>query len=156
MEKKIVIDYKEFSDVSFFNEIEKELVLKAQLIAKKAYSPYSKFNVGAVVLLENGQVVEGNNQENAAYPSGICAERVALFYAGSNFPEVSVKILVVVSEGDLLVENQFVTPCGACRQVMLESEKRQKEPLKVILTSQSGRILVFNSALDLLPLSFGF
>ena len=155
MEKKIVIDYKEFSDVSFLDEIEKELVLRARLIAEKAYSPYSKFNVGAVVLLENGQIIEANNQENAAYPSGICAERVALFFAGSNFPSVPVKTLVITSKGDLLNENQFITPCGACRQVMLESENRQNESMKVVLTSQNGRVLVFNSAIDLLPFSFG-
>ena len=156
MDKKISIDYKEFSDVSFLSNNEKELVSKARLIAEKAYSPYSRFKVGATVLLDNGQVIEGNNQENAAFSSGICAERVALFFSGANFPTIAIKTIVVSCNGDLLTENQFITPCGSCRQVMLESENRQSEPIKIILTSQNGRVLVFNSAIDLLPFSFGF
>ncbi len=156
MDKRIVIDYKEYTNVSFLTEIEQEMILKAQLIAKQAYSPYSNFNVGASLLLESGEVVLANNQENAAYPSGLCAERVALFYAGANFPLDTVNTLVIVAKGDLLKVDQIITPCGSCRQVMLESEKRQDKPIKIILTSQNGKVIVFSSVLDLLPFSFGF
>ena len=154
MDKKISIDYKEFSDVSFLSNNEKELVSKARLIAEKAYSPYSRFKVGATVLLDNCQVIEGNNQENAAYSSGICAERVALFFSGANFPTIAIKTIVVACNGDLLTENQLITPCGSCRQVLLESEARQNNPIEVLLVQRSGEILVLDTVQNLLP--FGF
>lgn len=121
----------------------------------KAYAPYSKFHVGASVLLENGEIVEGNNQENIAYPSGLCAERVALFWVGANFPDTKVLTLAIVAKGDLLPVDQILSPCGGCRQVMLETELRQDVSYRIIIVSQNNRTMIFNSAKDLLPFSFG-
>jgi cytidine deaminase len=120
-----------------------------------AYAPYSKFKVGAAVLLEDGTVITGNNQENIAYPSGLCAERVALFAAGANNADKQVRSIAITAEGDLLKDSEIVSPCGGCRQVMLETERRQKSPCRIILVGQNGNALVFNSAEDLLPLAFG-
>jgi cytidine deaminase len=120
--------------------------------AYKAYAPYSHFHVGASVLLENGKVVTGNNQENAAYPSGLCAERVALFAAGAQYPDIAVSTLAIaaVTEGKQV---KLITPCGACRQVLLEPEARSKQPVQILLCG-SDEVYLINSASALLPLSF--
>ena len=131
------------------------LVERAFNACGKAYAPYSKFHVGASVLLENGEIVEGNNQENIAYPSGLCAERVALFWVGANFPDTKVLTLAIVAKGDLLPVDQILSPCGGCRQVMLETELRQGVAYRIIIVSQNKRTMIFNSAKDLLPFSFG-
>jgi cytidine deaminase len=134
---------------------EQELVEKAQEASAKAYAPYSHFFVGASVLLDNGAIVTGNNQENIAYPSGLCAERVALFYVGANYPEQSVRTLVVVAKGTLVKPEDCISPCGACRQVIAESEFRQKTPIRMILVAQNGRTFLFDKASDLLVFPFG-
>ena len=131
------------------------LVERAFNACSKAYAPYSKFHVGASVLLANGEIVEGNNQENIAYPSGLCAERVALFWVGANFPTTNILTLAIVAKGDLLPVDQILSPCGGCRQVMLETELRQDVPYRIIIVSQNNRTMIFNSAKDLLPFSFG-
>ena len=120
--------------------------------AKRAYAPYSQFQVGAAVLLKDGTVVEGNNQENIAYPSGLCAERVALFTAGASFPEQPVETIAIVAmkDGEVLPS---VAPCGACRQVMLETEQRYGQPIRILLCGKDETILI-NAASDLLPFSF--
>lgn len=155
MNKIITIDYQELEDYALLDASDHVLVEKAYSICDKAYAPYSKFNVGAAALLSNGEVVLGSNQENIAYPSGLCAERVALFYAGANFSDQSVKTLCIVAKGDLLPMDKLLSPCGACRQVMLETEIRQIEPYRVILVSQNKRTIIFSSAKDLLPFAFG-
>ena len=120
---------------------------------KNAYAPYSQFNVGAAVLLANGQIITGSNQENAAYPSGLCAERVALFYASSHYPGIPVEVLAVtaVTAGKQV---ERISPCGGCRQVMKEMENRYKQPVRLLLCGRE-EILCLESAEDLLPLSFG-
>lgn len=148
-------EYQLFDSWQELNDSDKSLVDKAYSICEKAYAPYSKFKVGASVLLDNGEIILGNNQENIAYPSGLCAERVALFYLGANFPDQEVKTLCIVAEGDLLPFDQILSPCGSCRQVMLETETRQKNPFRVILVSQNKRTIIFSSAKDLLPFAFG-
>lgn len=155
MNKKITVEYQEFESWSSLADSEQKLVAKAYEICKKAYAPYSKFHVGAVVLLEDGTEVLGNNQENIAYPSGLCAERVALFYAGANYPDVAIKTLVIVAKGDLILPDDCVSPCGSCRQVIAESELRQQKPMRVILVSESGRTFVFDKGTDLLIFAFG-
>ena len=120
--------------------------------AKQAYAPYSGFWVGAAVILANGQIVTGNNQENAAYPSGMCAERVALFSAGARYPDVPVAAIVIVAVKDGVIQ-KHISPCGACRQVILETEKRYNQPVRIIL-SGSEEVYVIDSAESLLPLSF--
>ncbi|MDR1555930.1 MAG: cytidine deaminase [Tannerellaceae bacterium] len=117
-----------------------------------AYAPYSEFRVGAAVLLDNGVIVTGNNQENAAYPSGLCAERVALFYAGSHYPGLSVRAIAISAQtGGRQTER--ISPCGACRQVLLETENRYQHPIQVLLCGQET-VYIAESAASLLPLSF--
>jgi cytidine deaminase len=129
-------------------------LLKAAIIAtKQSYAPYSKFNVGAAVLLENGEIIYGSNQENIAYPSGLCAERVALFYANSHFSNVAVKAIAVNSAVNGKDNDDPVFPCGDCRQVLLECENRFGKPIKVIMGGVKN-IKIVNSVKDLLPLSF--
>ena len=131
------------------------LVEQAYAAMENAYAPYSEFKVGACALMDNGSFVLGNNQENAAFPSGICAERVALFYAGANFPNKKVITLCIVAKGDLMPASQLLSPCGGCRQVMLESENRQKQPIRVLLVNQDGRTMILDSVIQLLPFGFG-
>ena len=119
-----------------------------------AYAPYSKFKVGASVRLDNDAIVTGSNQENSAYPSGLCAERVVLFNVGANYPKQAVQTLCIVAEGDLIPSEKLLSPCGACRQVMLETENRQNNKIRVIIVNQDNRALILNSVIDLLP--FGF
>jgi len=134
---------------------DQHLVDQANLAMQKAYAPYSNFKVGASVLLENGQIICGSNQENVAFPSGLCAERVALNYVGANFPDVVIDTLCVVARGELMPEDHMLSPCGACRQVMLESENRQVPPIRVILVNQDHRTIILNAVRDLLPFGFG-
>jgi len=149
------IKYERHDHYDGLSSTEQQLVLSAQEAMHRAYAPYSKFKVGAALLLSDGSVVKGSNQENMAYPSGLCAERVALFHAGSNFPEKDVECIVITAEGSLLHPTGIVSPCGACRQVMLETQRRQAKPFRVVLVGQKGDVVAFNSAEDLLPLAFG-
>ena len=121
---------------------------------KKAYAPYSKFNVGAALLLENGEIILGNNQENAAYPSGMCAERVAIWKAGSTFPDVKIKKLAITASSTISKVDKPVGPCGACRQTLSEYEINQKEPFSVIFMGEVGEVVKTESLLSLLPFSF--
>lgn len=140
-----LVDRSELSPIEIKME---EMALEA---AKNAYVPYSKFHVGASVLLENGEIISASNQENAAYPSGICAERNALFYAGSLYPNVPVVELILVAiNKDGRVEN--ISPCGACRQVLMETSMRFK-PFKVLLAGEK-KIIMLKDSKTLLP--FGF
>ena len=136
------------------SETDRLLVQKAQEATLSSYAPYSLFRVGAAVLLENGTVVMGSNQENVAYPSGLCAERVALFAANSQHPVQSVKALAIAArkENGELVKNP-ITPCGSCRQVMVEIEKRYETTMRVLLCG-TEEVYIAESARSLLPLSF--
>lgn len=150
MKKQHIIDY-DLVERSELSPIERKMEDLAVEAAKNAYVPYSKFQVGASVLLENGEIISASNQENAAYPSGICAERNALFYAGSLYPNVAVEELVVVAiNEDGRVET--ISPCGACRQVLMETSVRFK-PFKVLLAG-AEKIIVLKDNKTLLP--FGF
>ena len=135
-------------------EADKHLRLAAIEAAKRAYAPYSHFQVGAAILLDDGAIIEGNNQENVAYPSGLCAERVALFAAGASFPEKPVKALAIVAITDGIIRPS-ISPCGACRQVMLETEQRYGYPVRILLCGQDETVIV-QSAQDLLPISFSW
>ena len=131
----------------------RELVEKAKAMTEHAYCPYSHFHVGAAALLADGQVITGNNQENAAYPSGLCAERTTLFAANANNPNVPVKALAVACYTNGHFTYDPASPCGACRQVMLETEHRFGQPMKVVLYGER-ECYVFDSAADLLPVFF--
>lgn len=155
MKESFTFNYQLFSNWTDLPEQEQRLVDKAYEAMKNAYAPYSEFKVGACALMDDGSFILGNNQENAAFPSGICAERVALFYAGANFPNKKVLTLCIVAKGELMPASQLLSPCGGCRQVMLESENRQKQPMRVILVNQDGRTMVLDSVIQLLPFGFG-
>lgn len=155
MEKTHSITYLLQNDWTELSDLDQKMIEKAFEACENAYAPYSKFKVGASVLLKNGQVVIGSNQENIAYPSGLCAERVALFHVGANFPNELIDTIFIVAKGDLLPFEKILAPCGGCRQVMVESEIRQNEPYRVVLVSQNRKTLIFNAAKDLLPFSFG-
>jgi cytidine deaminase len=131
----------------------RELVQVAKNKTKDAYCPYSHYHVGAAALLADGQVVTGANQENAAYPSGMCAERTALFAANANYPDSPVKVLAIAAYTNDKFTQEAVSPCGACRQVMLETEHRFGTPIKVVLYGEK-MCYIFESAADLLPLNF--
>jgi len=155
MIKESTIKYEEYSSFSELNSDLLKLIEEAYIICEKAYSPYSNFKVGSVLQLSNNKLVYGNNQENSAYPSGICAERVALFYAGANYSTEKVKTIVIVSKGDLIEADTVISPCGACRQVMIETENRQSFSIRVILVARNEKVVIFNSVKDLLPFYFG-
>ena len=150
-EFRIFVDeYKTFSELP---EADKELVIAARNAAKNAYAPYSKFHVGAAVFLENGEVITGNNQENSAYTNGLCAERVALFYANAKYPGVGVKCIAVSAENKFGLVEEAVKPCGSCRQVMVETESRFDNPIRIILDGKNS-IQVFEGVQNLLPFAF--
>lgn len=129
----------------------KDLIDIAFESREQAYAPYSFYKVGAAVRLEDQTVIRGNNQENAAYPSGLCAERVALFHAGAVHPDKKVRDLAIVTRSNGALP---AASCGSCRQVMLEFEHRQTEPIRIIMADDSGNVLIASSVKDLLPLSF--
>ena len=135
---------------------ERKLTESALEATHRSYAPYSNFHVGAAVLLEDGTIVTGTNQENVAYPSGLCAERTALFYANSQYPDKAVKALAIVaSDVDGVTNRYVISPCGACRQVMVETEKRFGKSMRVLLCG-AEEVYVAESAASLLPLSFEF
>ncbi len=152
-EKNINISYKEYNSICNLPSEFKKLLEKAIEATKSSYAPYSHFNVGAAVLLGNGEIVTGSNQENAASPSGLCAERVALFAAHHNFPSSPVKAIAVVGSQNGAVTSELTYPCAACLQVMLESQKRAGAPVAVIVGSAT-KIQVMESIDTLLPFSF--
>ena len=133
---------------------DRALLQLATEASKKAYAPYSQFNVGAALRLASGQIILGNNQENVAYPSGLCAERVALFYASANFPDDPVESIAITANTQKFKINSAVTPCGSCRQVMAEAEKKQKQNIRVIMLGSDDTILVTETCSQLLPLMF--
>lgn len=151
--QSISISYEEIAERGSLPEAEKLLVERAIEAMQRAYAPYSNFSVGAALLLDNGLVVTGNNQENAAYPSGLCAERVALFYANAQYPDRKILKLAVAASKDGKLCNSPVSPCGGCRQVMLESEHRQKQPYEVLLVG-ADKIVKVGQARFLLPFAF--
>ena len=147
------IYFEEILDRKSLSNIELELLTKAEAILKTAYAPYSKFNVGASLLLEDGSYVVGSNQENASFPCGICAERVALFATKSNNPHLKIKKIAITTKSEEFNIESPIAPCGMCRQVLLEYEEQQKEPIEILLFNET-KILKFKQAKDLLPLHF--
>ena len=150
-----ILSFETFSSPSELDSNDFKLYQKAKEISKNAYAPYSNFRVGCALELSSGEIVLANNQENIAYPSGLCAERVALFYAGANFPNDEVLTIFIYAEGNLLPKNNFLTPCGSCRQVMSESQHRQKQTFRILLCGNDNQVLMVEKMEDLLPFSFG-
>ncbi len=146
--KKMVCSYEELT------EAEKKLIDAAKEASNRSYAPYSRFQVGAAVRLAGGVLVSGSNQENAAYPSGTCAERTTLFYANSQYPDRAVEALAIAAQtGGKFIEHP-TAPCGACRQVILETEERYRYPIRIYLYG-TDEVYIVESIRSLLPLCFG-
>lgn len=134
---------------------EKLLLLnEAEKARESAYAPYSNFRVGAAILLENGKIITGNNQENAAYPSGLCAERVAIYFAGSQFPNTKILQIAVTARSEKQLLNKPIAPCGSCRQAIAEYEIKQNQPIEIFFMGETGQIFKTESIKALLPLLF--
>lgn len=159
VQKEKYIKYKSLDQLK---DIEKKLFTIAFDKMENAYAPYSNFHVGSTLLLENGTIVSGSNQENASYGLSMCAERVALFNAGANYPDIPVKKLVVVTKNykksdkkNNTHENCILAPCGACRQVIMEYENRFNSDIEIFLMDSKGSIYKFDTVKQLLPFAFG-
>ncbi|UAY51180.1 cytidine deaminase [Ferruginibacter albus] len=137
------------------NAADNALLNEARKVTKNAYAPYSNFHVGAVAKLSNGETVVGTNQENASYPVGICAERVLLSSIASRYPGQSVDTIAISYDNKNGKSNEPVSPCGICRQSLLEYEERTKHPIRLILSGLTGEVIVLEKASQLLPLAFG-
>lgn len=143
-----------FESFEELSQSEKEFMNQAIEIRKKAYAPYSKFLVGAAIVLDNGVVLQGSNQENAAYPSGLCAERVTIFYAGANYPNNKiVKLFISATPSDRDSENP-IPPCGSCRQAIAEYEIKQDLPIEIYFMGAKGAVYKSDSLKNLLPFMF--
>lgn len=151
---KIETVFNEYNSADELNPEDRKLLNDAIDATKSAYAPYSHYHVGAAVLLENGITVKGSNQENAAYPSGLCAERVALFAAGAHYPDIKIKAIAVTAFAGENKTAQAVSPCGDCRQVMAEYEHRYATNIRLIMPGDNGKILIVQSVKTILPLMF--
>ena len=151
--KTIEIRYTEYHDKSEMPAADAALLAKAEEMTANSYAPYSNFHVGAAVLMSSGKVFGGSNQENAAFPSGLCAERTAIFYAAAQCPEEDVVAVAIAAEYGGKPAKGVPSPCGACRQSMVQYESKSGKPIRVILGGED-RILVFDSVADLLPMVF--
>ncbi|MFZ2285265.1 MAG: cytidine deaminase [Lutibacter sp.] len=143
-----------FDSIDELNATVKGLMNKAIEAKQNAYAPYSKFKVGAALLLDDGTIITGNNQENAAYPSGMCAERVAIWKVSSDFPDKKILKLAISASSSSQILKEPVAPCGACRQTLSEYEIKQKDKIEVYFMGEEGEIIKTESVLDLLPIAF--
>jgi len=156
MRQQISFDYELFTSEDELDLKFRQLIEYARDAVKLSYAPYSKFHVGAALLMANGEIVKGGNQENASFPAGICAERVALSTASSMFPVEKITAIAIAYSSPENVDNQenILSPCGICRQSILETIDRQQGNIQVLLTSPSGKIILLENASHLLPLAF--
>ena len=151
---EIISHFIEYDDVKELSEEDQNLVLAARQSVSKAYALYSRFQVGAAVSLANGVIMRGNNQENASYPIGLCAERVAIFAAGANYPGVKIRAIAVTALSDQFLIDKPITPCGACRQAIAEYEHRYHGQIRLILVGETGKVLVADTIKQFLPYQF--
>jgi len=153
-EIKIYSNFKIFDSIDELNDQIKALFNEAKLIRESAYSEYSKFSVGAAVLLENGKILCGSNQENVSYPSGLCAERTVLFYANSKYPKIKIKAIAVIAGSINKINENPVAPCGSCRQVISEFQAKQNSDIELYFKGEKGKIIYTDSINNLLPFKF--
>ncbi|NQU34379.1 MAG: cytidine deaminase [Bacteroidetes bacterium] len=153
-QKKIIINYEEYEDGENLSSKDLQLVIEATNALSGSYAPYSDFHVGAALMFENGGIVRGSNQENAAYPSGMCAERVAIFHAQSENPDAVIISLAITGRADHFISDEPITPCGSCRQVIAEIEKRQNKKIRIIMKGESGVTKIVSGIESLLPMMF--
>lgn len=152
--KKFVIEYEEYKPGEKLDDNDDALIHEANKAVACAYAPYSEFYVGAALKLDNGIVIKGSNQENSAYPAGLCAERVALFHAKSEYPNSIITSIAITSNTNRFETNEPITPCGSCRQVIAETEKRQNKKIRIIMSGKSTFTRVVNGIDSLLPMKF--
>ncbi|WP_443946053.1 cytidine deaminase [Pedobacter sp. AW1-32] len=150
----ININFEQFNGIEELNVADKELCVQAEKALATSFSPYSKFKVGTAIRLKSGAVVLGSNQENVAYPSGLCAERVALFSIASAMPDAIIESMAITAQTDTFEILKPVTSCGGCLQVMVEFERKQQSPIEVIFYCLNGEILKVKSVKSLLPFAF--
>jgi cytidine deaminase len=152
--QKFEFEYDVYNDTSELEKEDAALLNKARAVTKQAYAPYSNFFVGAVARLKNGETVTGTNQENASFPVGICAERVLLGNAATLFPGISIDTLAISYDSKEIKSDHPISPCGMCRQALLEYETRTKQPIRLILAGQEGKIYIVQTVQFLLPFAF--
>lgn len=152
--EQFISDYVVFDDENELDANDADLLKQAHEAALNSYAPYSRFHVGAAVRLANGVIVKGNNIENAAYPSGLCAERVALFAAQAQYPDVPVEAIAITAQSDHAKVNEPIPPCGSCRQVMVETEQHSHCPMRIICQGETGPVFVFDGVETLMPFIF--
>ncbi|WP_296317880.1 cytidine deaminase [Winogradskyella sp. UBA3174] len=143
-----------YDNISKLPQDIQSLMDKAIDARNNAYAPYSNFNVGAAILLDNTEVVIGNNQENASYPSGLCAERTAIYYAGAKYPKAKILKMALTASSQNKVTDKPIPPCGACRQAIAEYEIKQEQPIEIYFMGAEGKVVKSNSLANLLPLLF--
>ncbi|PAM92031.1 cytidine deaminase [Flavobacterium sp. IR1] len=153
-EISITTSFLEYDSLTDLPQDIQSLMNQAVEVRKKAYAPYSKFRVGAALLLDNGKVIVGSNQENAAYPSGLCAERVAIFHAGSVYPEAKILKMAITAASDTNQTKAPIPPCGSCRQSIAEYEIKQETPIEIYFMGEIGTIYQSASLKNLLPFMF--
>ena len=152
--EQFICPYTFYESLDELDPRDAELIRLAHEATKSSYAPYSNFHVGAAVRLANGEIVTGNNIENAAYPSGLCAERVTMFAAMAKYPGVAFEALAITAHSGTKMIEEPVAPCGACRQVMVEVEQMSKQPLRVLCQGETGPVMVFDGIESLMPFIF--
>ncbi len=152
--KKIEFQYEFYEDIAELNTEDANLLIAARKIAMVAYAPYSNFLVGAAAILENGEVIKGTNQENASYPVGTCAERVLIGTSATLYPDIPIKSLAISYQNKNGKSDRPISPCGMCRQALLEFENRTNKKMRILLSGQQGEIFIIQSARLLLPFAF--
>lgn len=153
-EVKIQTTLEVYNDLSELSLDIQDLMQSAVEARNNAYAPYSKFNVGAAILLNNKEVIIGSNQENASYPSGLCAERTAIYYAGAKYPDSKILKMALTASSQNQVTDKPIPPCGACRQTIAEYEIKQEQPIEIYFMGAKGKVVKSNSLANLLPLLF--
>lgn len=154
IEKQLTTSYQVYDNLEEMDEADIQLMQKACEARNTAYAPYSKFMVGAAILMESGDIVIGSNQENAAYPSGLCAERNAIYQAGSLYPNQKIEAIAITVKSERKKVIVPAAPCGACRQAIAEYEIKQEHPIKIMFMAEIGKVIKVNALLDILPLAF--
>ena len=153
-EVNIQATFQVYDDLNHTPEDIQKLMKSAIEARDNAYAPYSKFKVGAAIWLDNEKVVTGSNQENASYPSGLCAERTAIYYAGSKYPNAKILKMALTASSQNQITDKPIPPCGACRQAIAEYEFKQDQPIEIYFMGVTGKVVKSNSLANLLPLGF--
>ena len=154
-ELKLNLTYQIYDRAEELDQAAQQLVQKAIETTQQAYAPYSNFKVGAAIRLSNSDIILGNNQENASYPAGLCAEQTALFHVGSNYPNETIETIAISTASKNGSADHPIAPCGICRQVLMEYESKQDSPIRILLINGDQSITEISSAKDLMPMAFG-